>query len=106
MKASTSSKSHTVTDGPIENGFGNLPSRTQRHTVAGLTGSLPRLAGRAVMADRAFMAGRAFVAGSASLAGRSFMAGVLANSPIRITRCDMKRPLKMRRSAVWGHHVI
>ena len=42
--ASTSDSFQTVTPAEILCGAGNLPSRTQRHTVAGLTGNLPGLA--------------------------------------------------------------
>lgn len=69
MNASISEAFQTVTDSPNLNGFGNLPSRTQRHIVAGLTGSLPGLF------------------------------AVVANSLSLIIRCDMRYPLKIRRSA-------
>lgn len=62
MNASTSAAFQTVTESLSLNGFGNLPSRTQRHIVAGLTGNLPDLD------------------------------GVLANSLIRITLCDIEYP--------------
>ena len=70
MKASTSAACQTVMDLPNLNGFGNLPSRTQRHTVAGLTGSLPGLF------------------------------GVLANWLIRMTSCDTSYPSIVRRNAI------
>lgn len=70
INASTSSASHTVTLAPSLKGFGNRPSRTQRHTVVGLTGSLPGLP----LVD--------------------------ASSAMRITRCDTKHPLKVGRSTV------
>ena len=72
MNASTSSASHTVTLAPSLKGFGKRPSRTQRHTVVGLTGSRP---GR-VLVD--------------------------ASSAMRITRCDMRHPLKIGRGTAWG----
>jgi uncharacterized membrane protein len=69
MKASTSAAFQTVTDSLNLNGFGNLPSRTHRQIVAGLTGSLPAFA------------------------------GVLASSLILITLCDILYPLEARYSA-------
>lgn len=62
MKASTSDAFQTVTESDNLNGFGNFPSRTQRQTVAGLTGNNPLLA------------------------------LVVAICATRITRCDMKHP--------------